>query len=118
MRHYVLAGCLGWLALMPLASSCGDDESDDGSGEECFQAGGLDYNCRCSANQPLGNRRCQDNLVWSECVCGEPLDEPCQRGDTIECMCPGDSRTYTTECLGAGTFDCPCDGDGASGNGE
>jgi hypothetical protein len=119
MKHWVLAGCLGWLVAMPLASGCGDDEGDEGpGGEMCFQAGGLDNRCRCSGNQPMGIRRCQDNLIWSECVCPEPYDEPCERGETVECRCPGDDRIYTTECLGAGTFDCECDSRGAAGNGD
>ena len=120
MRHWALAGCLGWLAVAPLLCSCGDDEGEEGpEGEECFQAGGLDLGCRCSANQPLGMRRCQDDLIWSACECGEPFEEPCEAGETVECVCPGDDRVHTTVCLGAGTFDCECDETGgASGRGE
>jgi hypothetical protein len=119
MRQWVLVGCLAWIVAVPLANGCGDDEGDEGpEGEKCFQAGGLDDGCRCSAEQPTGMRRCQDNLIWSACVCPEPYDPPCVRGEIVECTCPGDDEVHTTECLGSGTFDCDCESGGASGNGD
>jgi hypothetical protein len=118
MRQWLLAGCLAWSVAGPLASGCGDDDDEGTVGEMCPQAGGLDLRCRCATNQPMGMRRCQDNLIWSECVCPEPYDEPCVRGEIVECRCPGDEAVRTTECLGSGTFDCDCESGGASGNGD
>lgn len=117
MRHWLIAGCLGLLAV-PLAS-CGDDDDGEGTAEECPQPGGLDDGCMCSPSQPLGLRRCRDDMTWSACECGAPIEQPCERGEIVECTCPGDSTVHTTECLGQGTYDCDCgETGGASGNGD
>lgn len=102
-----------------LSSGCGDDEDDAPAGEPCPQAGGLDDGCICSSDRPPGIRRCLDTGVWGACACGEPIMQPCETGDPVECMCPGESAPRITECLGAGTFDCGCDDSrGAAGDGE
>lgn len=122
-RHWVLAVCVGLFAAAPLASGCGDDENGGGDAgmepEACPQAGGLDDGCVCASNRPAGIRRCQDNLLWSACMCGPPYDDRCEEGDPVECTCPGESRPRTTICLAEGTFDCACDSErSASGDGD
>lgn len=108
VSKWELARRAAWLAVAVFAAvSCGDDEGDGTPpGEMCFQAGALDADCICTASQPRGIRRCQQNLVWDECVCPDPPEGPCTEGEPVPCpACNGQPRTTT--CLRAGTFDCP-----------
>jgi hypothetical protein len=113
----------GWwacaLGLTLLIASCGDDgEAKEPTGEPCFQAGQYDANCLCDADRPRGVRQCMQNLIWTECVCGEPFPEPCVEGEPVECP-PCNGRPRTTTCLRAGTFDCgECGDEGGSGSGR
>jgi hypothetical protein len=99
--------------------SCGDDgdAEKEETGEPCFQAGQIDANCLCEANRPRGIRQCMENLIWTECVCGEPFPQPCVEGEQVDCP-PCNGRPRTTTCLRAGTFDCgECD-EGGNGSGR
>jgi hypothetical protein len=114
-RPQALVACAGFVAALFLAGACGgDDEAEEPPGEPCSLSGQIDANCLCSTDRPRGLRTCMANLIWGECACGEPFEQPCVEGEPVDCPpCEGESQGHTTTCLRAGTFDCGCDTRGA-----
>jgi hypothetical protein len=122
-----------WLAIMAvgliaLAPACGDDDGGDpdaGDGEpgaEDCPAAGQTQTCTCSSRQPMGYRRCTEDLTWTACTCAPVRDagnNDCMYvGQEILCWpCPGESEGRKTACRQSLTFDCSCGDAGSARDG-
>jgi hypothetical protein len=113
-RSILLAALL--VVCAALGASCGDDDEPapepSPKGEACKSPGLTEVGCMCSASQPPGSRHCNDDHIYSACVCPPASSQDrCSPGQEIRCFpCPGEIERRITMCLGSGTFDCSCGG--------